>query len=228
MESRFSGESNLSGLDVKLWKIVQHVLMTWSTLVIFKYWSRDVRTGERGLIEFFVPGDATHRYEIEEFLKTELADEASEDYAASKNIPEHPGTEVKIHLIIESFRGLEPYIAEAESRKWATEYTKQLMQVLTGEKKAHDRTDWKTLTKRLLSAMHTDRLFKAADGFVFIIQTESLTTGSPAERVPGGLNAALDVIDRYRKSKGLSTLLEHFDTNLKWESYGIDPGMFDK
>ena len=90
-----TGDSMLCSNDMRLWGLVQHVIVTWSTLVIFKNRSFDVRDGSRGLVVFFVPV-GTFRDEITAFLETELDHFKSDGFPARDGHPAIPGTDVEV------------------------------------------------------------------------------------------------------------------------------------
>ena len=76
----YEGDSYISAFHLKLWSLVQEVLIRWQTLVIFKHIQYSVPDQTPGLIEFFVPADCRYRYEIVKFLEYELEKEKIEEH----------------------------------------------------------------------------------------------------------------------------------------------------
>lgn len=118
------GDDCLSSVDHQLWSIVNHVLLHWHTLVIFKWQMYNVPKLENGFIQFFVPYDAEKRDEIIAFLEHELEPlklEAAADW---------PGRDIEIYASIEIFNGLEPYMerdkSEAIARRFAEDFLRRI------------------------------------------------------------------------------------------------------
>lgn len=139
--SFYSGDSHLSGVDMRLWSLVADVLHRWQTLVIFKHVSLDVRDGRRELVSFFVPGDATFRDEITAYLEQELASMRRADMPADREGTQpgdighgFPGTDVVID--IQPFSGVVPYITEAEGKRLVQEALSTFMQRLKRDEKS--------------------------------------------------------------------------------------------
>ena len=113
-----SGDDHLSSYDIGLWQLVQHVLQTWGTFVIFTNQHIHVPNQTRGWINFFVPIDSPHRDEIVVFLETEL-----ESYKRDGvELPDVtiPGTD--IHVTVLPFSGIDPYMTAAQSKKIVEEF----------------------------------------------------------------------------------------------------------
>ncbi len=116
------GDSYYSAFEAKIWSLQQEVLFRWHTLVFYKYEMWNVPQRKNGRIMFFVPADATHRFEIVKFLEHELEKERRE----GRWIPEWeeywPGMDVDIHTSVEAFRGLDPYLERDQAEKMAKEW----------------------------------------------------------------------------------------------------------
>jgi len=111
------GDDYLCGLELKLWSLVQEILFRWNTLVIFRWDRLDARYQTPGMIRFFVPHDATHRYEIVKFLDYELE---REKLKAGMDLP---GRNVEICDTM-TFGGIEPYLPRDKSEAMAREFAK--------------------------------------------------------------------------------------------------------
>lgn len=99
---------HLSGIDRKLWRLQQDILFKWATFCVFKYRTYNCVNQTRGLIQFFVPADASHRYEIVEYLESELERERQEPIELPDLDYKCPGTEIKV--LVHTFSGITPYI----------------------------------------------------------------------------------------------------------------------
>lgn len=134
MSTFFSGDGELSSVELRLWSLVNEILLRWHTLVIFKYDRINVPIYKRQLISFFVPGDATYRDEIVEFLETELAREKTPDHHAKGDAQPgdldgpHPGSELKVEVRVEPFSGLTPYMTNEQIEKMTREFFATFMQ----------------------------------------------------------------------------------------------------
>lgn len=132
---RPEGDSLLSAHDMRLWGLVQHVLVTWATLVIFKDERYSVPEGRRGLIEFFVPQDATFRDEIVAFLRRETDGLRRDGCPAdpARGFPALPGTDVRV--LVTHFSGVMPHITIAEHERMIAQLTSLLVQRLKRDEK---------------------------------------------------------------------------------------------
>ncbi len=99
------GDDHLCVFELQLWGIVYTVITEWQTLVIFQWKRMHVPWKLPGVVTFFVPTDATFRYEICEFIQGHLdrmARDSSEDY---------PGLMIQIL----TFKGVHPELPAGTS-----------------------------------------------------------------------------------------------------------------
>jgi hypothetical protein len=145
----FSGDGELSGFELRLWSLVNEVLLRWHTLVIFKWDRINVPAYKREMIAFYVPGDATYRDEIMAFLRTELRHEVRADHHAEGDAKPgdlkgpHPGTETEIHVEVEPFSGLTPYMTHEQGEKMAREFLSNFLQRAKREGKERKKDEGK-------------------------------------------------------------------------------------
>lgn len=125
-----TGDSLLSANDLTLWRLVQHVLLAWKTLVVVKDYPYDVRSQRPGLVTFFVPRDATFRDEIVAFLEREAPQFETKEYAArpDQGVPRIPPTHAKVEVV--TFSGLLPYVPLEKSEEIMREFATIAMQRL--------------------------------------------------------------------------------------------------
>lgn len=136
-----TGDSLLSPNDLTLWRLVQHVLITWRTLIVVKSYPCDVRSQTPGLVTFFVPRDATFRDEIVAFLEREAPQFETREYAARPDVgwPRLPPTHAKVEVM--TFSGLLPYIPTEKSDAILREFATIAMQRLKGTLSEYRRED---------------------------------------------------------------------------------------
>lgn len=123
-----NGDALLSANDLGLWRLIQHVLLTWGTLVVLKNEHYSVPDQRDGLVTFFVPKDATFKDEIVAFLEREGKQFSTEGWEArpAQGIPRIPPTRVKVEVV--TFSGLLPYIESEQSEAIAREFVLVAMQ----------------------------------------------------------------------------------------------------
>ncbi len=131
----------LSAHDMHVWGLVQHVLVTWSTLVIFKSECFDVRTGARGHVTFFVPDDATYRDEIVSFLRRELESFRRDGFPADveRDSPAIPGTDVGVEVV--HFSGVMPHLTMEENERMVQQIRSLLVQRMKHDEKKREKED---------------------------------------------------------------------------------------
>jgi hypothetical protein len=100
-----NGDDILNSTERRLWGLHQHIYWTWGTYCLFTHKEPHIPLQFPEFITFMVPKDATHRYEIEEYLKHELEYFAKEPVGDSEY--RHPGT--KVNVMVVPFSGVEPY-----------------------------------------------------------------------------------------------------------------------
>lgn len=136
-----TGDSLLSLNDLTLWRLVQHVLLTWKTLVVVKSYPYDIKGQRPGLVTFFVPRDATFRDEIVAFLEREAPRFETREYAArpEQGLPKVPPVHAKVEVT--TFSGLLPYIPLEKSDAILREFATIAMQRLKGTLADYRRDD---------------------------------------------------------------------------------------
>jgi len=138
MKTEECGDNYLSSHDRKLWNLVQHVLLKWHTLVIYKWKMWNATIGQRGILQFFVPKDCTHRYEIVDFLKYELEKEETEDVKFKDQLI--PGVDVEVN--VHTFSGLSGYVErdvmEEMSREFLAHMKTELMKMNKKDEENHE------------------------------------------------------------------------------------------
>jgi len=122
--SDLSGDMHVSELLLRLWSLVSHVMLRWSTLVIFDWQRYDVPQYRAQVIRFLVPAAATHRFEIIQFLEYEL--EPLKRAAKTVLETKWPGSEVEVVASAEPFSGLQPYMTRDEVERYAREFLEQI------------------------------------------------------------------------------------------------------
>ena len=127
------GDNCLSSVDRQLWAIHQDVLFRWATYCIFKHQHINVPEYKAEHIEFFVPRDATFRYEIEAHLKHELGSFESKPTPADGGMPAWPGTKVTVRIM--PFKGIDFHVPRDVVEKMAREAAKNFKQAMIDRKK---------------------------------------------------------------------------------------------
>ena len=130
-----SGDDMLNSTSRRLWELHQHIFWKWGTYCIFKHSDIDVPRGIPELITFMIPKDATHRYEIEEFVKNEL--EGFKDKPIKSDLVNWPGTEANV--IVTEFSGVQPYTDKETIDRITKEGMKLFRQMLKDMKKEGDK-----------------------------------------------------------------------------------------
>lgn len=123
-----NGDDLLNANQRRLWELHQHVLWKWGTYCLFTHRRVSVPSQLPEEIVFMVPKDATHRYEIEDYLRYELAEFAQEPYDDDSGDLPWPGTEVHVHVV--PFSGVEPYADRDAMGRIAAEGIKMFNQML--------------------------------------------------------------------------------------------------
>lgn len=127
MTNRPKGDDRLCGLDMRLWSLVQHVLHTWNTLVIFNKMGfvvpKEMGGPTRGCIQFFVAVDSEHCEVILEFLRKQLADLQTKDWEFQGDIM--PGTDVVVDA--HSFSGLQPFVTVEHSKEITDTFVRDML-----------------------------------------------------------------------------------------------------
>ncbi len=127
MTDRPKGDDRLSGIDMRLWSLVQHVLHTWNTLVIFNKMGFVVPKAmggpTRGCIQFFVPVDSEHCETILDFLRKQLADCQTSDWEWLGDTM--PGTDVLVAA--HPFSGLHPLVTVEHSKEIADTFVQNML-----------------------------------------------------------------------------------------------------
>lgn len=123
-----NGDALLSANDLALWRLIQHVLLTWGSLVVLKNEHYSVPEQRMGLVTFFVPKDATFKDEIVAFLEHEGQQFASDGFDARPDLgyPRIPPTRVKVEVV--TFSGLLPHVDRDTSEAMAREFATVAMQ----------------------------------------------------------------------------------------------------
>jgi hypothetical protein len=135
MTDRPRGDDHISGLDMRLWSLVQHVLHTWNTLVIFNKMGYvvPVEMGGpmRGWVNFLVPVDSKHKDDIIAFLERELADLQTKDWVLKGTTM--PGTDVLVST--NPFSGLQPYVTVEHSKEITNTFVRDMLSRMRREGK---------------------------------------------------------------------------------------------
>lgn len=128
-----NGDALLSAHDMSLWRLIQHVLLTWNTLVVVKSEHYNVPQQRNGYVTFFVPRDATFCGEIVAFLEREGKQFASDGFEArpERGIPRIPPVHVRVEIT--TFSGLLPYVEQEKADAMVREFTTVAMQRLKGD-----------------------------------------------------------------------------------------------
>lgn len=133
-----NGDDMLNSNTKRCWELHQHVLWTWGTYCLFKHSRIDVPRGFPERIEFMVPRDSTHRYEIEEFLKHELDGMKTDPIPAEgADDVRWPGTEVQVLVV--PFSGVQPYCDRDTANRIAQEGVKQFRQMMANWKRKREK-----------------------------------------------------------------------------------------
>lgn len=127
------GDSFISSSELRIWSLIQHVLLTWGTLVVFRNDRYSVVPQKDGLVTFFVPRDATFRDEIVAYIEREAKQFESQEFPArpEEGFPRIPPTRTHVQAV--TYSGLLPYMDSAESEKFAREFASVAMQRLKGD-----------------------------------------------------------------------------------------------
>ena len=126
-EVREDGDSHLCSFEMQLWGIVHTVALEWKTLVIFKWRRFNVPERTDEWIDFFVPKDAVHRYEICEFIEGHLKKLRREPSYHEKYDHHWPGSHATLHCTLYTFRGAKPEIPADVADGMAKEWIKDIM-----------------------------------------------------------------------------------------------------
>lgn len=110
----YTGDDFLSSVDLQPWRLVQEVLMRWSTLIIFTHQRTHVPKGIPTYFMFFVPKNATFRYEIVKFLEYET-ESWKQDVIPCKPEDKESGVDydwpgTKVSVDVTTFRGVDPHL----------------------------------------------------------------------------------------------------------------------
>lgn len=121
-----SGDDYLSGFERKLWALHHHLCLERQCYTLFKWHHWDATTGQRGLIQWFVPRDHDQCFEIVKWLEYELEKERTEDCDMGDVVI--PGVDVAIAVM--EFSGVDGYldrdISEALARQMAERFKNEL------------------------------------------------------------------------------------------------------
>lgn len=131
--SHDDGDSFISSQELRIWSLVQHVVVTWGTLVVFRHDRYSVVPQRDGLLTFFVPRDATFKDEIVAYLEREAKQFESPEYPEQpdKGFSRIPPTRTFVQAV--TYSGLIPYMDSAESEAFAREFTSVAMQRIKGD-----------------------------------------------------------------------------------------------
>jgi hypothetical protein len=136
-------QNELPPVYLKCWQLTQHILNRWSTLVPFYVASgqagyvkthdpRSAREMQMATVYFFVPKEATNRFEITRFLDRETTGmnrEASEPVTIGDETITMFGTEVGIYTMVFESSLMEPYLTEGQRHRVQAEMFKQLERI---------------------------------------------------------------------------------------------------
>ena len=171
IEHSDKGNDHLCSFEMQLWGIVYTVALEWGTMVIFQWKMMHVPNKVDGLVNFFVPKDATHRYEICEFIEghlKRLRREATED----EKYGYFPGMQATIYCTIFTFNGVHPEMRAGASDAMIKEWTKGVRLDL-GAPKRRERVKLQAMERlnadpefaeKLLGSMLPSRLEKLMSG----------------------------------------------------------------
>ena len=118
--SKADGDNAVSGRDRRIWSVIRESLIRWNTLIYHKSYPPNITAKIPEFHMFFIPVDATYRYEITQFIEKELSDLRREpvDMGMTDGTV-FPGSSMTIYAITEN----EPHV-DAEVLK---KYCKSLM-----------------------------------------------------------------------------------------------------
>jgi hypothetical protein len=124
---RFEGDDMIASIDLQIWSVIREILLRWNTLVIFRWFRYSVPDQSPGLVQFFVPGDSRHRYEIEKFIMEELGETLNRephDMGFSDGSGKFPGTKMEVVRVgVSAYSGMNPHVDRAVVEKMAREMT---------------------------------------------------------------------------------------------------------
>ena len=156
-----SGDDYLCPFELHMWSLVQAVLFRWNTFVIFKWQSMNCPEQKKGLIQFFVPRDCTHRYEIEKFLNYELEKEKQEptDLGFADGSGKRPGQDVLVSSVM-PFSGIQFHVDRDIIEKMVKGLT---MKIINDLKQVKKKSEKKTVKEEGTKPVDEIKTLEATD-----------------------------------------------------------------
>ena len=124
--TKSGGGDHLCSLEMQLWGIVYTVALRWNALVLFQWKRMRVPKREDCIINFFVPKDATHRYEICTFIEGHLKKMRREPEEDEKH-GFFPGAQAFIYCTTYTFDGASPEIPAETSTEMFKGWVQKIM-----------------------------------------------------------------------------------------------------
>lgn len=188
------GNEHLYPLDMHLWRLQQDVLMEWGTFCIFTHQKYNENMQERGSIRFFVPVDASHRYEIVKYLEAELKKLRQEAVTIGAHDYDHliDGMDLTVH----TFMGLAPYMDEKTVDALATQAYQYLMALAKRKAREQHVNEDPNILQPIYAALRA--AIQHVDWKYFGGDTPMLFSQRDPEALRANLQTAFDVVEALR------------------------------
>lgn len=166
--SKHEGDDNLSSFEISLWQLHQHILHKWGIYTIFRWHRPHVPLMKEGLIEWFVPADATFAYEIRSFIEGEAP-----SFEFISDSPDYPSTRMKV--ITYPFSFVKTYLTHEEANKITSGFTALFRCIVAGQDKIDNKQTSKLVEISTYLEQNKEKIDPELAGYVEFLLNKAFT-----------------------------------------------------